>query len=109
MNRAEVESYFQGLYAMTTDEAVEHLRKVAASPGAIPRTGRAAELVLAELDRVRAALDLEVSLRTLGGTPPAVDPNWANVTSVPPSAHDDRMPAHRRVGLARSTDSRGSV
>jgi hypothetical protein len=55
-------------------------------------------------DHYREALDREVSLRTLGGTPPAVDPDWANVTTVPPSAADDAMPAHRRVGLARSTD-----
>ena len=57
----------------------------------------------AELGQVRADLDREVSLRTLGGTPPPVDENWANITTVPPSASDDRMPAHRRAGLASSS------
>ena len=60
----------------------------------------------ARLAAVQAAFELEVSLRTLGGTPPPVDTGWANIASVPPSASDDRMPAHRRVGLARSTDQR---
>lgn len=55
------------------------------------------------LAEAQAALQFEISRRTLGGTPPPVDQNWANVTTVPDSATDDRMPAHRRVGLASST------
>lgn len=58
----------------------------------------------ASIAELQAALDFEVSRRTLGGTPPAVDENWANVTTAPPSADDDSMPAHRRVELRRSDD-----
>lgn len=33
-----------------------------------------------------AALDEEISRRTLGGTPPAVDENWANQALPPPES-----------------------
>jgi hypothetical protein len=64
----------------------------------------------AELASVQAALDLEVSRRTLGGTQLKATPGWASIAlPPPPSATDDSMPAHRRVGMARSTDQRGQT
>lgn len=54
---------------------------------------------------LRAALDLELSRRTLGGTPPPSDENWANQALPPPeSATDPNAAPHRRVGMARSDD-----
>jgi hypothetical protein len=58
-----------------------------------------------ELAAAQAALDYEISRRTLGGAPPPVDTQWANRKLLPPeSATDDAMPTHRRVGLRRSDD-----
>lgn len=58
-----------------------------------------------ELADARGMYDVERSRRTMGGTPPMPDSNWANERlAPPPSASDDNMPAHRRIGLARSTD-----
>lgn len=37
-----------------------------------------------EASKLRAALDLERSRRTLGGTPPPSDQNWANQKLPPP-------------------------
>lgn len=54
---------------------------------------------------LRAALDLELSRRTLGGTPPPSDQEWANQALPPsPSASDPTAAPHRRVGMARSDD-----
>lgn len=69
---------------------------------------RALESLLADCPncaRFEAERDLERSRRTLGGVPPPVDTAWANRALPPPeSASDDAMPAHRRVGMARSDD-----
>jgi hypothetical protein len=51
-----------------------------------------------EVDQLRAELAEHVRLRTLGGPPPAVDPNWANRRIEPPaSASDPNAPRLRRV------------
>lgn len=43
--------------------------------------------------------------RTLGGIPPEVDSEWANLpeTPAPPSASDPDAPPHTRAGLRSST------
>jgi hypothetical protein len=57
------------------------------------------------LEDLRARLELEVSRRTLGGTPPPCDQRWANAQlSPPPSASDPDAPPHRREGMASSRD-----
>lgn len=59
---------------------------------------------------LQAALELEVSRRTTGGSPLKPIEGWANMAlPPPPSASDDTAPAHRRVGLVRSDEHlRGS-
>lgn len=57
------------------------------------------------LGDLAAQLAEEISRRTLGGTPPPVDKSWASVElPPPPSATDPDAPAHRREGMASSSD-----
>lgn len=71
-------------------------------PAEIDRLQSTVNELAVENAELRAALDLERSRRTLGGTPPPPDENWANKVLPPPESATTGPVAP--PGMARSDD-----
>lgn len=90
---------------MTVESAVSHLAALARTQRLCPRCHQAIAVVLDDRAEAHRALAKEISMRTLGGTPPPVDTEWGNYKLPPPaSASDPNAPPHRREGMASSLD-----